>query len=131
MYNILKSREAIAKKYLEILQEANLTAMLDLFTDDAIIISPLYGEVLVKEFYEKLFSDTQKSILTLDGIFSEVNTQRVSVLFDYHWVLVNGKQVHFKVVDIIEFTDELKIKKLTIIYDTVYSRNAISEIRNV
>ncbi|WP_299252195.1 nuclear transport factor 2 family protein [uncultured Aquimarina sp.] len=121
------TKEEVVKKYLFFLEKGEMNSVVDLFTYDGLVESPLYGVLSAKEFYEALAEDTNSSRLRFDGLFFEKNTNRASLLFDYMWTLKNNKIVEFKVVDILEFTSENKIKKLTIIYDTVNARSLIGK----
>ncbi len=116
------TKEEVAKKYLFYLEKSEMDRVINLFTKDGVVTSPLYGTQPAKTFYKKLADDTNSSKLKFDGLFFEENSNRISLLFDYQWELKNGKKVEFKVVDIIELNVEHKIKKLTIIYDTIHSK---------
>ena len=100
-----------------------------MFTDDGLVISPLYGKQPAKIFYKTLAADTNTSKVNFDGLFFEKDSNRISLLFEYLWELKDGKMIEFKVVDILEFNTENKIEKLTIIYDTVYSRKALAKLK--
>ncbi len=121
------TKEEVAHQYLSFLEKGEVDNVVDLFTDDGIVESPLYGVKPARTFYKLLSEDTSSSELKFDGVFFENNTNRISLLFDYKWSLKNGKVIEFKVVDIIELTTENKIKKLAIIYDTVGARNLINK----
>ncbi|WP_299437098.1 nuclear transport factor 2 family protein [uncultured Aquimarina sp.] len=121
------TKEEVAKKYLSFLERGEIDNVINLFVDEGIVVSPLYGVLPATEFYKSLSEDTTSSKLLFDGLFFEKNTNRISLLFDYVWTLKNGKVVEFKVVDILELTPENKIKKLTIIYDTVNTRSLIGK----
>jgi len=123
------TKEEVAQQYLRHLEKGDVDKIISLFTNDAVVISPLYGEQTAKNFYTALQEDTSNSQLKYDGLFIEKDTNRMSLLFEYRWELKNGKIVTFKVVDIIEVNTENKIKKLTIIYDTIHSRKAIEGLR--
>ncbi|WP_299179593.1 nuclear transport factor 2 family protein [uncultured Aquimarina sp.] len=116
------TKEEIAKRYLFLLEKGDVAKVVDLFTDDGIVVSPLYGTLSAAKFYKDLSEDTNSSKLHLDGIFLEKDTNRLSLLFDYEWILKNNEKVNFKVVDILDLSEDNKIQKLTIIYDTVNSR---------
>ncbi len=122
------TKEEVARKYLFFLEKGEMDKVVDLFTRDGVVESPLYGVLSAKEFYKTLAADTNSSKLSFDGLFFEKNTNRVSLLFDYVWVLKNNKTVEFKVVDVLELTSENKIKKLIIIYDTVNARSLIDTL---
>ncbi len=123
------TKEEVARKYLSFLEKGEVGCIVNLFTDNGVVESPLYGKQLSKDFYKILANDTNSSRLKYDGLFLEDKSNRISLLFDYHWKLKNGKEVKFKVVDIIELDSENQICKLTIIYDTVHTRKAIEELK--
>lgn len=118
----------IAKAYLEYLETANTEAVISLFADDGIVESPLYGTQTASDFYKILSDDTANSSLTLQGIFNTEMSKTIALYFTYQWTLKSGKIVTFDVVDIIEFNDDLKIKSLKIIYDTVIARQLQAEL---
>ena len=119
------TKEEIAKEYLSFLEKGEIDKVIQLFTEDGIVVSPVYGTMVAKEFYYALAADTKASKLNFDGLFVEENSNRISILFDYHWTLKSDEIIKFKVVDVIELTCDNKIEKLTIIYDTVNVRNAL------
>ncbi len=129
MINSNMSVKEIVQKYLFYLEKGEVNKVIDLFTKDGIVESPLYGTQPARIFYKALAEDTNSSKLKFGGLFFEDNTNRVSLLFDYDWELKDGGRVVFKVVDIIEFNTNHKIKKLTIIYDTVHSRDALERLK--
>lgn len=119
------TKKELTKKYLEYLENGEIDQVIQLFTEDGIVVSPIYGTMVAKEFYYALAADTKASKLNVDGFFVEENSKRVSILFDYYWTLKSDEIIKFKVVDVIELTSENKIEKLTIIYDTVNVRNLL------
>ena len=110
----------ICEKYLKALNEGSLENVLTLFDTDAIVISPLYGEMSAKKFYNDLFADTNRSVTKLLNVFiSDSGNSSAALHFHYTWTLKNGTIVEFECVDIIEIGSETnKITKLKIIYDT-------------
>lgn len=119
------TKEELAKKYLEYLENGEIDRVIQLFTKDGMVVSPVYGTMVAKEFYYALAADTKASKLNFDGLFVEENSNRISILFDYHWTLKSDKIVTFKVVDVLELTFDNKIEKLTIIYDTINVRDVL------
>ncbi|MHA7059124.1 nuclear transport factor 2 family protein [Aquimarina sp. M1] len=119
--------EEVTKKYLSFLERGEMDKVIDLFTNNGIVESPLYGVLPAAEFYNTLQEDTKSSQLHFDGLFYEKNTKRVSLLFNYEWTLKSNEKVKFKVVDILELTKKNKIQKLTIIYDTVNTRDLLGK----
>ena len=117
----------IVAAYLRAVEEADLDAMLALFTPDAVVHSPLYGTLPAAEFYPALFADTGSATLTLLGTMrgTSVNgAALLSFLFHFDWVLPNGTAAPFDVVDVAELDDDGLITGLRIVYDTVDVRPA-------
>ena len=119
---------AISKSYIKYLSNGDLEQVLNLFAENAIVISPVYGERHFKDFYTELFMDTNNSDLKIKGIFEDAITGNIALHFNYEWTLKNNSQVNFEVVDILEFEND-KIKKLTIIYDTMKSRQLVKQLK--
>jgi len=124
------NRSSIAKNYLKFLQNGDISQLLNLFSQDAIVDSPLYGIKKATDFYRGLQADTQSSELKLIGIFEEENRSDIALYFTYKWTLKTREIVSFDVVDVIEFNDSDKIKKLKIIYDTVLARTLVNQLKN-
>ena len=123
------TRKEIAEKYLEFLARGELHYVIALFSEEAIIHSPIYGTKRANAFYRTLGEDTALSALKLNGIFEEENTNRLALYFNYKWTLKNKKQLVFDVVDILKFDEGNKITELKIIYDTVNARAVIEALK--
>ncbi len=52
------SHVELTSRYLDALNHGSLESVLELFTPDAVVHSPLYGEMTAKSFYTDLFADT-------------------------------------------------------------------------
>lgn len=113
--------------YLRALEAGDYMALLELFADDAVVQSPLYGDQPAGEFYRTLFSDTDHSIITPLHFFTDVPARVGAAYFLYEWVLDSGRHTSFECVDLFEFDEKGKIKKLKIIYDTSRTRPAFEE----
>ena len=85
----------LAEAYLDALARADLAAMLVLFSEDALVHSPLYGPAPASEFYPALFSDTSQALLTLLGVTHGAKA-------DGGWRLPSGRRAPFDVVDVLE-----------------------------
>ena len=122
----------LCKQYLDALNEGNLEKVLSLFAPNAVVVSPLYGEILATRFYIDLFADTNRSETNLLNIFdSDSENSSLALHFHYSWTLKDGKVVNFECVDIIEITpDTKKINKLKIIYDTAPLRSDFNECKS-
>ncbi len=121
--------EKLCKEYLQALNDGNLNNVLNLFTTNGVVISPLYGEMSVNKFYTDLFNDTNQSDTRLLNIFiSSMDDTSVALHFQYKWTLKSGKIVEFECVDVFEITEDKKqFKKLKIIYDTAPIRDDFNE----
>jgi hypothetical protein len=124
------NRKTITKSYIEHLSNGDLEQVLNLFSENAVVISPVYGKRNYKDFYTELFADTNNSELEIKGIFEDAISGNIALHFNYGWTLKNNSQVYFEVVDILEFDESDKIMKLTIIYDTVQSRELVQQLNN-
>jgi len=111
-----KEIKRVIKSYLRALENKNYNLIINLFTADGVVESPLYGVVKAVKFYRDLFNDTKSSKITLYQIFKDGNVG--SAYFRYDWELKDGSKFSFECVDIFYFTADGKIKKLKIIYDT-------------
>lgn len=122
------NKSEIAKKYLEHLENGNIEKVINLFSNNGIVESPIYGIKKADEFYRELNNDTSNSELFLKGIFEQNDSNNLALYFTYKWTLKNNEKVEFDVVDIIELDSENKITKLKIIYDTVISRKLVNKL---
>ncbi|MEK6981732.1 MAG: nuclear transport factor 2 family protein [Candidatus Micrarchaeota archaeon] len=118
----------IIEKYFKALETGNYEQMIKLFTPDAVVHSPVYGNVKANEFYKKLFSDTSESKIILLNIFEGKDNFTGACHFMYDWKLANGKDISFECVDVFKFSDSGLIKELTIIYDASATRPALKRI---
>ena len=119
------NKKVLANKYLEYLESGNIEKVIELFNENGIVDSPIYGIKKADEFYRELNNDTSTSELNLLGIFEEKDSNKLALYFTYKWTLKNNRKVEFDVVDIIEFDSLSKISKLKIIYDTVLARELV------
>ncbi|WP_440122295.1 nuclear transport factor 2 family protein [Tenacibaculum sp. Ill] len=122
------NKSEIAKKYLEHLENGNIEKVINLFSNNGIVESPIYGIKKADQFYRELNNDTSNSELFLKGIFEQNDSNNLALYFTYKWTLKNNEKVEFDVVDIIELDYENKITKLKIIYDTVISRKLVNDL---
>ncbi|MDE1207153.1 nuclear transport factor 2 family protein [Tenacibaculum larymnensis] len=122
------NKSEIAKKYLEHLENGNIEKVINLFSNNGIVESPIYGIKKADKFYRELNNDTSNSELFLKGIFEQNDSNNLALYFTYKWTLKNNEKVEFDVVDIIELDSENKITKLKIIYDTVISRKLVNDL---
>ena len=121
------TKKNIIEQYLDSLESGNAEKMTRLFSDDAIIHSPLYGNVLAKVFFKRLFSDTHRSEITLLNLFNSLDKPDLyAAQFRYTWILKSGALTSFECMDIFQFNERDKITEMTIIYDTYQIRDEFS-----
>lgn len=126
--------ELIANSYLAALEEANLDKVLALFSENAMVISPLYGPRRATEFYPELFEDTSSSKLTLKGVMqgktTSGETELISIWFHFDWTLADNQPAPFDVVDVLEVDPKSGlISTLHIVYDTFNIRGKFDDSR--
>lgn len=119
----------IIRKYLKGLEEGKYTNIIGLFSPEAIVNSPLYGQIKAADFYKELFKDTSKSKITLLNIFKSENPNIAAGHFRYDWILKDGTKTIFECVDVFRFDEKGKVIELTIIYDTSKIRNPFEEMK--
>lgn len=122
------NKNEIATTYLKHLENGNIAGLLNLFDENGIVESPIYGIKKADVFYRELNNDTLNSKIILKGIFDQNDSNALALYFTYYWTLKSNKIVEFDVVDIIELNADTKIIKLKIIYDTVLSRKLVAEL---
>jgi len=126
----MEQHTKIIKDYLKALEIGSYEQMMKLFTDDAIVLSPLYGKIEAMEFYKDLFNDTSNSKITLMNILHGEKENTSAGHFRYDWILKNGTPTSFECVDVFIFSNDNKIKQLTIIYDTARIRPSFENMKS-
>ncbi len=119
--------EQIAKTYLGALERSDLQTILDLYTKDGIVHSPLYGPRRAADFYTALFKDTGRAKIGLKGVTEGKQVDGrplITIWFQFKWTLPSGQPAHFECVDVLEVDNTGHIAALHIIYDTVSARPA-------
>lgn len=112
--------------YLAALAANEPAGLVGLFASDAVVVSPLYGARTAAAYCAALAADTAAAEVTLLRYF--MSPDGVSAAqFLYRWTLVSGDRIDFECVDLFEFADDGRIKKLTMIYDTHPWRGRLAE----
>lgn len=126
-----KKRVDIINTYFKGLEEGSFEKIISLFHKDAIVYSPLYGEVSANIFYKELFGDTNNSKILLKNVFfSATNPNNAAAHFIYEWIMKDGQKVTFECIDVFEFSENGEVRSLKIIYDTFPVRTAFEKIKN-
>ena len=94
----------LASAYLQHLEQAELTALLQLFSPKAEVLSPLYGRQSATDFYTALFADTNQSKLAWKDTLVNGANNSGCIFFEYSWTLASGEVVSFDVIDPLEQT---------------------------
>mgnify|MGYP006269193761 CR=1 FL=1 len=121
MKNITTNKQLIVA-YLHLLEQGNASEMFALFTNDAVIVSPLFGKQPADQFYTNLFRQTSHSTIITHRIF-ESSDDWMAAHFTYQWALANGQEVAFECVDLFKINN--RISELRIIYDASRTRKAV------
>jgi hypothetical protein len=119
--------DAVVETYIQALESADAELALSLFSDEAVVHSPLYGPQPASDFYPALFADTSQSNLTLKSVMTGRDATGASVLsfwFHFDWRLPSGRAAPFDVVDVATLGSDGLIQSLHIVYDTVDVRPA-------
>ncbi len=121
-------KQEIIKKYFESLSNGDYKSLINLFEDEAVVFSPLYGKRLAKGFYKELIEDSDENS-KVDLITGFVKDNKGAGHFKYSWILKNKKKSSFEGVDLFEFNEKGKIKQIKIIYDTYEIRENFEEMK--
>ena len=116
------SADDLVGAYLHALNTADAELAVRLFTEDAVVHSPLYGPRLAKDFYPALFADTSQANLTLKSVMTGTDAAgatTVSFWFHFDWRLPSGAAAPFEVLDVATLGTDDRIQSLHIVYDTV------------
>jgi hypothetical protein len=116
-------------EYLDFLENGEAEKLLSLFSDEAIVHSPLYGDLPAGTFYRDLFEATENSDIKLRDCYNGDRENCAAINFEYSWTLINGERLTFNCVDLFEFDSSGKILELFIIYDTYPIRERFQKAR--
>jgi len=106
-------------QYLRLLEQGHTEGIVALFTDDAQIYSPFLGWMAPAPFFTKLREASgQSRIKPIDILVSTSGNPRAIGYFTYDWGLKDGTHVSFDCCDVFDFSDDGRIRELTIVYDT-------------
>ncbi|MDD7910991.1 MULTISPECIES: hypothetical protein [Pseudovibrio] len=116
--------EAMCREYARRLEGNDLNYLLELFTSDARVRSPIFEEQRAKEFYTFILTEiSNRSIRVQSVMVSPENPTRAALHARYNRQVTGALPRTIDVVDLFCFTPELdKITDVTIIYDSVKVR---------
>ena len=112
-------QEQVVRKYLRAMEAGDLAATLACFHPDATVTSPVYGNMPVKPFYERLYGDTVSASVDIRNIYSSVSgDDHWAAHFDYEWTRRDGASLSSNLVDLFRFRSGTElIEHLDIIFD--------------
>lgn len=114
-----KAIEQIVLRYLAGLEQADCVALLNLFSDQALVNSPLFGELFARDFFVKALPTGISAKIQEYEIFQNTsNPSRFSLRFLVCWKLAGVEFPAIRCVDTFEIDDNLHIKELEIVFDT-------------
>jgi ketosteroid isomerase-like protein len=111
--------EEVVRTYLRAMEAGDLDATIACFDPTGIIQSPVYGDVPVADFYQRLFGDTVKATVRIHTVYcSTADRQRWAAHFAYGWVRKDGATIDTDLVDLFEFGGATGlITRLKIVFD--------------
>lgn len=110
--------KAAMTAYVDFFNKADLQGILDLFSDNAVVISPTAGAKKPSEFYPGLLERSKGTTFKLKMAFAGETPNTAAILFDYNKALPDGGTKTFDCVDIFTFDADGKITEMKIIFDT-------------
>jgi hypothetical protein len=115
----MKTFNTIIQSYAKALKDKDYQAIVNLFSQDARVFSPLRGEQPPSIFFPNYFQNNDISKVEVKNIFFDVENKNMAAAFLYFKEILNKKvPIEFEVVDIFEFDEDNKIKTLKIVLDT-------------
>jgi ketosteroid isomerase-like protein len=112
----MAEQEALIRRYLAAMEKADLDGVLDCFAPTGTAMSPTYGEMPARAFYETLFADTVEVRLKVRSIYAATDSpQKWMAHFDYRWQRKEGAVVDTELVDLFEISDG-RIDTLRVIF---------------
>lgn len=116
----------LCRQYQEALNRKDLESILDIFTVDATVKAPLFGELDVLTFHDRVFVSCGYAVTKLTNVFDGLyHARAVALQFMYTWTFPGGRQVSVEGMSVFELDeDRKKFSRLTVIYDpTEFRRN--------
>lgn len=108
--------EATIRRYLSAMATNDLASVLACFTPNALITSPVYGEMPVRRFYERLIADTVRASVDLRTLYrSEHQPERWIAHFGYVWVRRDQPDMATELIDLFELDLSGLIARLRIV----------------
>lgn len=121
------SHETMIREYYRILQKHSYDPLMTLFSKEAVIVHPIFGNMPATDFF-KILLDRAKSheiaILTLFSALEQRN--RMAVYLNAKFTTKDNTKFDEHSVHIFDFSTEGLIEKLTVVIDTYPFRGEYS-----
>jgi|GEM_PF-1881887 len=106
------------RRYLSALASGDLEGMAACCTATAVVVSPVYGTVPARSFFEQLHADTVSANVEIIAIYAaDDRSGRVIAHFRYQWERRSGIKIDTNVLDLFEFAPDARIERLKIVLD--------------
>ena len=123
----------IGERYLHAVEAGDPEAVLALFTEDAVVVSPLYGEAPARAFYPVLLSDTRRAAFQVVDVFASTRDPRsLAVRTRSRWTLNSGFSAEIDGIHLLGLDDlGEKIASLNVLYDTAAVRETFQTMKGL
>ena len=123
-------REMCAR-YLAAVERRDLEAVLALFTDDGIVVSPLYGEAPARDFFSAFLTDTDGAQLELVDVYEASDPRRFALHLRSRWTLSGGFVTNLDAVDLVELApDQDRFSRMVVVYDSAQVRGRFEGMKS-
>jgi len=107
------------RRYLAALANGDLEGMVACCTATAVVVSPVYGTVAARWFFETLHADTVSADVEIIAIYAaDDRSGRVIAHFRYRWERRSAPKIDTDVLDLFEFAPDARIERLMIVLGT-------------
>lgn len=109
----------VIRAYLRAMAAGDLAGVLDTFSADGVVVSPVYGAMAVRPFYEQLFADTIATEVRIRHIYVAEDEPRTAIAhFDYVWTRRDKPTLETRLIDLFDLDPEAgRITRLRIVMD--------------
>jgi ketosteroid isomerase-like protein len=113
------SVQTTIQRYLQAVQLHDYDEVIACFTDDAVVVHPIFGRQPAAGFFQTLFAETAADKLTVKTIFHGAdNPATAAVLFFDEWRSADGTEFKNDIVLIFDFDRDDRVRNLTVVFDT-------------
>jgi len=119
--------EGVMRQYYRVLEARDLGGILGLFSENAIIRHPIFGDTAAPEFFKILLDRAKSHSITIKSIFSTTDPPNRAATF-LGAQFVSREDTHFDedAVHIFDFDPEGRVELMTVILDTYPFRGQYS-----